>query len=195
MRGTSSIAWDVMPASRSSVTTSGTWPVGRNEIVVVPARSRRTPSTSSGLHGDDHVGRLEGVGLDGRAGFLELLVADQGAGTGAGLDRDGVPEPGQLPDQLGHHRDPGLPVAGLPGYSDLHSLQPSTTGVGAAASGAAEVGGGMLKSSEPATSATAVRVVVRRRGRERRSHGLRSSPCERAGRKRVTTVTFAVIAP
>ncbi len=46
MRGTSSIAWDVMPASRSSVTTSGTWPVGRNEIVVVPARSRRTPSTS-----------------------------------------------------------------------------------------------------------------------------------------------------
>ena len=43
--------------------------------------------------------------------------------------------------------------------SGERASDPSTTGVGTAASGAAEVGGGMLTSSEPATSATAVRVV------------------------------------
>src|SRR6478672_13057645 len=48
MRGTSSIANEVMPQSRRSVTTARSWPVGRNEIVVVPRGSRRITSVPSG---------------------------------------------------------------------------------------------------------------------------------------------------
>ena len=41
-----------------------------------------------------------------------------------GSTSDVVPEGGQLADQLGHHRDARLALAGLLGHSDLHPWQP-----------------------------------------------------------------------
>jgi len=48
MRGTSSIAKAEIPQSRKIPTSSGTWWVGRNEMVEVPAVSLRTVEASRG---------------------------------------------------------------------------------------------------------------------------------------------------
>ena len=49
MRGTSSIAKDVIQPSRRAATTSSDEEVGRNETVAVPCRSRLITEVSSGL--------------------------------------------------------------------------------------------------------------------------------------------------
>ena len=55
-----------------------------------------------------------------------LLVGDQGVQPGPRLDRDVVPETGELADQLGHHRHARLALTGLLGHCDLHPAEPRT---------------------------------------------------------------------
>ena len=71
--------------------------------------------------GVERVHRHHDVGVqprlvdDLRARRDVLLVGVQRPEPGTGLDGDVVPQPGQLADQLGHQRDPGLPRHGSPG--------------------------------------------------------------------------------
>ena len=77
------------------------------------------------LHREHHVGRADRVVGDRGTGLDELLVRDERVLAGVRLDRDLVAERGQLPDQLGHHRDPGLAVPGLLGHCDPHAADPT----------------------------------------------------------------------
>ena len=94
-------------------------------MVAAPRRRRRTASGASGCTDSTTSALRDRVAVDRGAGLDELLVGDQRVPARVGLDRDLVAEPGQLADQLGHHRDPGLALPGLLGYGDLHVADPT----------------------------------------------------------------------
>ena len=92
-------------------------------MVAVPAGSRRIRSVSSGCT-ETTTSAVSSASSSTTAPAVDvLLVGDQRVPSGAGLDGDVVAEPGQLADQLGHHRDAGLAVAGLPGHCDPHGVR------------------------------------------------------------------------
>jgi hypothetical protein len=76
------------------------------------------------LDRDHHVGTVERLAVDRGAGLGVLLVGHQRVRPRAGLDRDGVPQRGELADQLRHHRHPELAVPSLLGHCDLHADEP-----------------------------------------------------------------------
>ncbi len=83
------------------------------------------PVAAQSVHPEDHVGLGQRVIGDNRAGLDVELVGVLRAGTCLGLDEDLVAEVGQLADELGDHRDPGLALTGFPCYCDLHASEPS----------------------------------------------------------------------
>ena len=72
------------------------------------------------LHGDDDVGGRDRVRVELGARLGVLLVGQQRVPARVGLDRDLVAEPGQLADELGHHRDARLALTRLLGHGDPH---------------------------------------------------------------------------
>ena len=100
-------------------------------MVAAPRRRRRTASGASGCTEST-------TSADATASPSMLAPAStySSSATSAcrpasGSTDDLVAEPGQLADQLGHHRDPGLALPGLLGHRDLHSPDPRPDGHGA----------------------------------------------------------------